>query len=1046
MASDTRTTVPSVGADDVGRFVRTESLGIGRLVDLSGNVARVRYFQAPGGSPYVEQTHASSEVAVATLPTHTRAYLHDGRRWRIGRVDGVHPQDANMYLVAFPNAEGAILATESFDVRWQLPITNPFDVLESIGGDSPIVYEARLGLLGEWSRQRAAATGVEGLVLGSVELHRHQLAVVRRVASDSTTRYLLADEVGLGKTIEAGALIRQFLTKHPDARILILAPDHLRQQWATELLDRFRTGDFASAWLRIRSHSEEATWPSEPVDLLVIDEAHHVTRTGTLAASARQRITELAHTADALLLLSATPVRSNEAGFLDLLHLLDPQHYRPEELEDFTRRVELRDRLALTHQALTPEIDAFDLSLYSEELQVLFPDDQMLATLLSAATSADDAERPSAVGRVRNHLSETYRLHHRLLRTRRTPEIGETFRVRGRRRGVPFTLEVSDDSDRLRRELLDSVRIHVAAASEVADLTPEEALGAFREVAQRCGSLSHSLLPLIAEVEEAPSSPSLMAFRELVDRGVLPGWAPLIQDIHELHPSVLAELGEVLSGSTLARGVTRTVLMSSYTETVRAVASEMARRWGPDRVALHVVTNSREQNARQVARWTGDGPCSLLLCDSSAEEGINLQDAELLIHIDLPWESFRVEQRVGRCDRHARDLPGPIPSTVVVYGDQPYALGWFEFLADGCDVFTRSVSSLQYVLSDTERSIQQQVLRDGHEVLATGVPTQAATLATEQTKIVAHDALDAVEGVLSAGAPTAADDLLATDGRPNLTAALVSWLEGVGANLRRPTPGAVRVERKPRPQVPFDLELAMAPSMETPLALQRDFAVRRSLPILRAGHPLVDAIAAHLHQSDRGIAFALFRPARGQWPPVVVLRTDFLVSTSLGDALLAEADAASVTPWVDQLVQDALPPLVETVFMTNDGAEVAHAPLRQPYNKQRGDQNLSSRPDLFERLTAHLDWRTACSTALPRAQELLKSRASIDQLPASGAAKVRELIYQRAHRERSRELAGLQDSGRDLSLLAATVPDRLEPSVGVLGCGVIFVGDPSKLE
>lgn len=170
------------------------------------------------------------------------------------------------------------------------------------------------------------------------------------------------------------------------------------------------------------------------------------------------------------------------------------------------------------------------------------------------------------------------------------------------------------------------------------------------------------------------------------------------------------------------------------------------------------------------------------------------------------------------------------------------------------------------------------------------------------------------------------------------------------------------------------------------------------------------------------------------------------MSTSPGDALLAEADAASVRPWVDQLVQDALPPLVETVIMTNDGAEVAHTALRQPYNKQRGDQNLSSRPDLFERLTAHLDWRTACSTALPRAQKLLKSRASIDQLPASGAAKVREMIYQRAHRERSRELAGLQHPGRDLSLLAASVPERLEPSVRVLGCGVIFVGDPSKLE
>jgi ATP-dependent helicase HepA len=148
--------------------------------------------------------------------------------------------------------------------------------------------------------------------------------------------------------------------------VLVLAPDHLRQQWAAELLDRFRTDEYGAAWIRIRSHADETTWPDEPVHLLVVDEAHHMTRTGTLSSTATQRVTQLAHEAEALLLLSATPVRSNEAGFLDLLHLLDPEHYQPDQLEDFVRRVELRDHLALTYQALVPDIDEFDLSLYSD--------------------------------------------------------------------------------------------------------------------------------------------------------------------------------------------------------------------------------------------------------------------------------------------------------------------------------------------------------------------------------------------------------------------------------------------------------------------------------------------------------------------------------------------------------------------------------------------------------------------------------------------------------------------------------------------------------
>jgi ATP-dependent helicase HepA len=1043
MSSVTKT-LPPVGADDVGSFVRTPALGIGRLVEVRPGIAQVRYFQAPGPSPYVDHEHRPIDVSVITLPAHTRAYLHDGRRWRIGRIDGRHPQDPLKYLVAFPNGEGAVLPVESFDVRWQLPIADPFVVLESVGGDSPIVYEARLNLLAEWSRQRAAATGAEGLVLGSVELHHHQLEVVRRVSSDPIKRYLLADEVGLGKTIEAAALIWQFLAHRPEGRVLVLAPDHLREQWAAELLQRFRTDDYHDAWLRIRSHSDEGTWPREPVDLLVIDEAHHVTRTGSLSPAARGRVAELAHTATELLLLSATPVRSNEAGFLDLLYLLDPEHYRPDQLEDFVRRVELRDHLALTCQALVSDIDEFDLSLYTEELTTLFPQDRMLATLLADAAGVDDARRPASVARVREHLSETYRLHHRLLRTRRTAEVGATFSVRGRKRAVPFIQHVADTSDGLRCELLDSVRIHLVAAAETGELALEGAIEVFRDVAQRCGSLSFALLPLIdSEIASGESSP-LTAFRDLVERGVLPGWSSLILDIHQSHAAVVHGLVDVLAQATVARG-SRSVLASAYTETVQAVADEMARRWGADRIATHLRIKSPDNNAEEVDRWMGDGPCSVLLLDAGAEEGINLQTADRLIHLDLPWESIRVEQRIGRCDRHADVALGPIPSSVVVYGDQPYAMGWLEYLTDGCGVFVRSVSSLQYVLSDTERAIQSAALTDGYEVIGAAASRQAEKLATEQKRIVAHDALDAVERSASNGQATADERLLASDDRPALTKALVSWLEGVGANLGWVSPGVMRIERKPRPQIPFDVELAIAPSMERSLALDRQVSVSRCLPVLRAGHPLVDTIATHLQHNDRGVAFALFRESPGQWPPMVVLRTDFLVSTQSDESFLAEASASGLRSWVDQLLRDVLPPLVETVVMTSDGAEVTHPVLCRPYDKRKGDRNLSSRPDLFEQLTTHVDWDATCIAAMQSANNLLAQRPTLVGRPISGAAELRRRVTQRIDRERSRELAGLQDTGANLARLEAAIPNRFQPHVDVLGCGVIFVGDPARL-
>jgi ATP-dependent helicase HepA len=266
-----------VGSKHIGGFVQTE-LGVGRLVSIKAGSAQVRYFRAPARKPYTDETLDLRQVQPVSLAPHTRIYLHDGHRWRIGRIEDQHPSKADHYLVAFPNSEGAVLPAHLFEIRWTQAVNDPYEILASVGGDSPLVYQARLDLLAGWSRQRRLAAGVEGLLLGSVELHPHQLEVVRRVSHDPIKRYLLADEVGLGKTIEAAALIWQLLQRKPHGRVLILAPTHLRKQWAEELVDRFRTGQFGSAWIRIRSHDVGSDWPTEPVDLLVIDEAHHVTR------------------------------------------------------------------------------------------------------------------------------------------------------------------------------------------------------------------------------------------------------------------------------------------------------------------------------------------------------------------------------------------------------------------------------------------------------------------------------------------------------------------------------------------------------------------------------------------------------------------------------------------------------------------------------------------------------------------------------------------------------------------------------------------------
>lgn len=1040
-----RRTSSPVTHEDIGRFVRCPEVGIGRLTSLDRGQAQVRYFKGPSRSPYVDLEHPADALALTQLHKHTRVYLHDGHRWRIGRIDDDNAADESTYVVAFPNRQGRLLPPEAFDVRWDKPIDDPYEILETIGGDSPLVYEARLSFLAEWSRQKAVSQGVEGLLLGSVELHKHQLQVVRRAALDPVQRYLLADEVGLGKTIEAGALLAQFLRRRPQASILVLTPDHLREQWANELLTRFHTAQYADASIWIRSYEDDRTPKDQEIDLLVIDEAHHITRSGTASDKACRRITAMAQQANALLLLSATPVRSNEAGFLDLLSMLDPENYQAKELDAFVRRVELREQLALTCQALVPDIDEFDLSLYTEQLAGMFPADKTLAALLSDATEADDDDRAAAVNRVREHLSETYRLHHRLLRTRRTPDLGASFSIRGRKQAVPFIQQVDDPSDEARAQLLDTARVHLVAGVESGSLDMDTAITVFRELAQRCGSLSHTLLPLVDPTGTLAADPTLSAIQELITAGVLPLSPQLIDQIHSGHEELVSQFIDAIA-TTVVRGNRRTVVASSYTEAAVAVSAEMRRRWGNDRVATHLRVTAHAQNRSELARWEGTGPCTVLVVDAGAEEGINLQIADLLIHLDLPWNAFRVEQRVGRCDRHAPVGIGPVPSMVTLFGDQRYAMGWLEYLSDACGVFTRSISSLQYVLSDTEHRVLRRALTEGDEALSAAAVEEVDALAAERIKIAAYDALDSVSVTTDAGGRQSTERLLESDKRTALGSALLSWLQGVGAGVAWPTNGVLRIQQRPRPQVPFDLEVALARSMEVDLTLDRSVAVERGVPLLRAGHPFVDAVAHHLRHDDRGVTFAFLRPAANQWPPLAFMRTDFLVSAAPDSTLLGEADRLGLRVWLEQLIQEVFPPLVETTMCSPNGDEAQHPALGHPYDKSRGDRNLVSRPDDFGILAAHMDWSRLCETALTAARSVIANRPILQRAPAEAATQLRQRVLHRLDREQARATAGMEANPDAYRRLESRLPEYLEPQIDVLGCGVIFVADPRKRE
>lgn len=197
-----------------------------------------------------------------------------------------------------------------------------------------------------------AASQVRGLMGLKAELLPHQIYLAHEIANRPKARALLCDEVGMGKTLEAGLILHQRLLNGLCKRVLILTPTNLQHQWLVEMLRRFHQPfslinesvyedfmddddnpfeqqpfviapiDWASQHPKATQHMIDAEW-----DMIIVDEAHHLAWHPETPSISYQVVARLAAKTESLLLLSATPEQTGEREHFSRLQLLDANHY-----------------------------------------------------------------------------------------------------------------------------------------------------------------------------------------------------------------------------------------------------------------------------------------------------------------------------------------------------------------------------------------------------------------------------------------------------------------------------------------------------------------------------------------------------------------------------------------------------------------------------------------------------------------------------------------------------------------------------------------------
>ncbi|MCI0562083.1 MAG: SNF2-related protein, partial [Nitrososphaera sp.] len=306
---------------------------------------------------------------------------------------------------------------------------DPSQQLTNYELNNPIFKFYRDLLVESYAELQSATYGMEDLIGSRVILLPHQADVVTRVLSDNQCRYILADEVGLGKTIEACVILKGLRRRHLGLKALIITPPSLTKQWYNELDQKFwlhfasfqdaekvfKNPDAAGLIIsteRLIADTGLTRWvKGQPWGLLIIDEAHHIHKRPELF----QHVFELSQLIERALILSATPIQRRAEEFLALLQLMNPGHYGYLTPAAFQQMLDAQYRLlpliaSIAHD-LTPEY--FDNQFFLVQMKDvlnLLPHDTLLKEMVDKAAHEVD-ELDQGLSQARDaiaYISENY--------------------------------------------------------------------------------------------------------------------------------------------------------------------------------------------------------------------------------------------------------------------------------------------------------------------------------------------------------------------------------------------------------------------------------------------------------------------------------------------------------------------------------------------------------------------------------------------------------------------------------------------------------------
>jgi SNF2 family DNA or RNA helicase len=487
----------------------------------------------------------------------------------------------------------------------------------------------------------------------------YQLVPLLMALRLETLRLLIADDVGIGKTIEAGLIAREFLDRGEVKRIAVLCPPHLCDQWQEELREKFhidavviRSGT-ASKLERVVPNNEhifsyyrhiivsldyakgerrKASFITHCPDLVIVDEAHTCASGNNKSTSQQQRhqlIQEIAAKADRnLLLLTATPHSGIEEAFLSLLGLLKPEfgqlsldflteEQRKTLAQHFIQRRRADVKLWLGNETPFPERESVEMPYkLSKEYKSLFEDvfDFARGLVKDTTSGMSHAQRRgrywSALALIRCVMSSP------------AAAIATLSKKGSRESGIGS----GENSQIIDEDLMGSYVYDLTDKEQAVDAAPTVVVELVQEKLDDKDKRKFREFVKAAEALQGKKDSKLQACIDTVESLLKDGYNPILWCRYIATANYVAE----------------------------ALRQKLEKKKGEIRVIA--ITGELSEDEREIRLVELKSyPQRILVATDCLSEGVNLQSHfNAVLHYDLPWNPNRLEQREGRVDRYGQ--------------------------------------------------------------------------------------------------------------------------------------------------------------------------------------------------------------------------------------------------------------------------------------------------------------------------------------------------------------------------------------------------------